>query len=110
MVVRSGRSAEADLVDSVETLERLGGNVMGNLLVGTPGAGRRQAYYYDYYSGEGLPAAKDNPEEATESATADEDAADEAQPVETDRDAVVGSADDAEAEDGRAAAASVSDA
>jgi hypothetical protein len=24
--------------------------VMGTLLVGTPNAGRRQAYYYDYYS------------------------------------------------------------
>ncbi len=54
MVVRSGRSTEADLVESVDALERVGANVMGTLLVGTPNAGRRQAYYYDYYSSEGL--------------------------------------------------------
>lgn len=36
------------------TLERVGADVMGTLLVGTPNAGRRQAYYYDYYSAEGL--------------------------------------------------------
>ena len=54
MVVRSGRSTEDDLVESVDALERVGANVMGTLLVGTPNAGRRQAYYYDYYSAEGL--------------------------------------------------------
>ena len=54
MVVRSGRSTEDDLVQSVDALERVGANVMGTLLVGTPNAGRRQAYYYDYYSSEGL--------------------------------------------------------
>lgn len=54
MVVRSGRSTEKDLVESVNALERVGANVMGTLLVGTPNAGRRQAYYYDYYSAEGL--------------------------------------------------------
>ena len=54
MVVRSGRSTENDLVESVDALERVGANVMGTLLVGTPNAGRRQAYYYDYYSVEGL--------------------------------------------------------
>ncbi|MBK7324193.1 MAG: CpsD/CapB family tyrosine-protein kinase [Candidatus Microthrix sp.] len=56
MVVRSGGSAEADLVESIDTLERLGADVMGTLLVGTPNAGRRQAYYYDYYSAEASPA------------------------------------------------------
>lgn len=50
MVVRSGRSAEDDLVESIDALERVGADVMGTLLVGTPNAGRRQAYYYDYYS------------------------------------------------------------
>jgi hypothetical protein len=40
-------------VESVDALERVGANVMGTLLVGTPNAGRRQAYYYDYYSVEG---------------------------------------------------------
>lgn len=54
MVVRSGRSTESDLVESVDALERVGADVMGTLLVGTPNAGRRQAYYYDYYSAEGL--------------------------------------------------------
>lgn len=54
MVVRSGRSTESDLVDSVDALERVGASVMGTLLVGTPNTGRRQAYYYDYYSAEGL--------------------------------------------------------
>lgn len=54
MVVRSGRSTEADLVESIDALERVGADVMGTLLVGTPNAGRRQAYYYDYYSHEGL--------------------------------------------------------
>ncbi len=54
MVVRSGLSAESDLVESVDALERVGANVLGTLLVGTPNAGRRQAYYYDYYSAEGL--------------------------------------------------------
>ena len=39
MVVRSGGSAEADLVESIDTLERLGADVMGTLLVGTPNAG-----------------------------------------------------------------------
>ena len=38
----------------MDALERVGANVMGTLLVGTPNAGRRQAYYYDYYSVEGL--------------------------------------------------------
>ena len=54
MVVRSGRSTEDDLVQSIDALERVGADVMGTLLVGTPNAGRRQAYYYDYYSHEGL--------------------------------------------------------
>ena len=54
MVVRSGRSTETDLVESIDALERVGADVMGTLLVGTPNAGRRQAYYYDYYSAEGL--------------------------------------------------------
>ena len=54
MVVRSGRSTESDLVESVDALERVGADVMGTLLVGTPNAGRRQAYYYDYYSADGL--------------------------------------------------------
>jgi Mrp family chromosome partitioning ATPase len=54
MVVRSGRSTEDDLVESIDALERVGADVMGTLLVGTPNAGRRQAYYYDYYSHEGL--------------------------------------------------------
>ena len=110
MVVRSGRSAEADLVDSVETLTRLGGDVMGNLLVGTPGAGKRQAYYYDYYSGEGLQPAEDNPEETTESVADDDEAGDEAPSEEPDRDAGDDTAEDAKAESGRAGAASASDA
>ncbi len=38
----------------MDALERVGANVMGTLLVGTPNAGRRQAYYYDYYSVDGL--------------------------------------------------------
>lgn len=60
MVVRSGRSTESDLVESIDALERVGANVMGTLLVGTPNAGRRQAYYYDYYSSEGLDGPGDS--------------------------------------------------
>lgn len=60
VVVRSGRSTESDLVESVDALERVGANVMGTLLVGTPNAGRRQAYYYDYYSADGLDGPGDS--------------------------------------------------
>jgi Mrp family chromosome partitioning ATPase len=74
MVVRSGRSTEDDLVQSVDALERVGANVMGTLLVGTPNAGRRQAYYYDYYSSEGL----DGPGIPASSLPGDVEAADEA--------------------------------
>lgn len=68
MVVRSGKSTENDLVESVDALERVGANVMGTLLVGTPNAGRRQAYYYDYYSSEGL----DEPGDPTRSFESEE--------------------------------------
>ena len=47
---------------------------MGTLLVGTPNAGRRQAYYYDYYSSEGL----DGPGIPASALLDEDEAADEA--------------------------------
>lgn len=49
LVVRSGRSTAAGLVDSVELVRRHHGSVMGVILVGTPGVGRLQTYYNTYY-------------------------------------------------------------
>lgn len=49
LVLRSGRSDEADLLDTIETLNRMGTKILGLILLGTP-IGRKQAYYYDYYA------------------------------------------------------------
>jgi len=59
LVVRSGRSTEASLREVVETLQRMDARILGVVLIGTPSAGRRQTYYYDYYS----PSA-DKPEQS----------------------------------------------
>lgn len=50
LVVRSGRSTEASLREVVETLQRMDAKILGVVLIGTPAAGRRQTYYYDYYA------------------------------------------------------------
>lgn len=49
IVVRTGRSSESDLLDTVATLRRMEANILGVVLIGTPTA-RKQEYYYDYYS------------------------------------------------------------
>ena len=49
IVLRVGRSTETDLLDTIATLRRMDSNLLGIVLIGTP-AGRRQEYYYDYYS------------------------------------------------------------
>lgn len=48
-VLRVGRSSETDLLDAVATLRRLETQILGIVLIGTP-SGRKQEYYYDYYS------------------------------------------------------------
>jgi Mrp family chromosome partitioning ATPase len=53
LVVRSGRITAAALRDSLELIGRHGAHVMGLVLIGTPGLGRRQTYYYGYYSAVG---------------------------------------------------------
>ncbi len=50
LVVRSGRATEAGLGEVVDTLQRMDAKILGMVLIGTPTAGRRQTYYYDYYS------------------------------------------------------------
>lgn len=50
LVVRSGDSSAAGLIDSVQLLTQLGASVMGVILVGTPGVGRMQIYYDGYYT------------------------------------------------------------
>jgi len=49
LVVRVGKSSESDFLDTVATLRRMETNLLGVVLIGTP-AGRKQEYYYDYYS------------------------------------------------------------
>lgn len=49
LVVRSGEATAAGLIDSAELLRQLGADLMGVVLVGTPGVGRLQAYYDGYY-------------------------------------------------------------
>lgn len=48
-VLRVGKSSETDLLDAVATLRRLEAQILGIVLIGTP-SGRKQEYYYDYYS------------------------------------------------------------
>ena len=50
LIVRSGDSTAAGLIDSVELLRQLGAHLMGVVLVGTPGVGRLQIYYDGYYT------------------------------------------------------------
>lgn len=50
LTVRSGRVSPQMLMDSVELVRRHGARVMGVVLIGTPGLGRRQTYYYGYYN------------------------------------------------------------
>jgi len=52
LVLRAGRSGETDLLDTIETMNRMGTRILGIILIGTP-IGRKQSYYYDYYSPEG---------------------------------------------------------
>lgn len=50
MIVRSGRTTEAGLRQSIEALRRLDANILGVVLVGAPGMGREQSYYDEYYA------------------------------------------------------------
>lgn len=50
LVVRSGRSTEAAMSDVIDTLTRMDAKILGIVLIGTTSVGRRQSYYYDYYS------------------------------------------------------------
>lgn len=50
LIVRAGRSTERSVIDSLETIQRMGSKILGIVLIGTPSAGRQQAYYYDYYN------------------------------------------------------------
>lgn len=50
LVVRSGEATAAGLIDSAELLRQLGADLMGVVLVGTPGVGRLQTYYDTYYT------------------------------------------------------------
>lgn len=50
LMVRSGRVSAEMLQDSVELIRRHGGHILGVVLIGTPGMGRRQTYYYGYYN------------------------------------------------------------
>ena len=50
LVVRSGEATAAGLIDSAELLRQLGADLMGVVLVGTPGVGRLQTYYDGYYT------------------------------------------------------------
>lgn len=49
IVLRVGKSSEGDLLDTIATLRRMETHLLGIVLIGTP-AGRKQEYYYDYYS------------------------------------------------------------
>lgn len=49
LVVRSGEETTAALVEAIELLRQHGAHLMGVLLLGAPGVGRRQTYYEDYY-------------------------------------------------------------
>lgn len=61
LIVRSGRSTESSVTDTLETLRRMGTKILGLVLTGTPSAGRQQAYYYDYYN----PSAEEMAAQAT---------------------------------------------
>lgn len=50
IVVRSGSSSADDLLDTIDTLERLNAKILGVILVGTPSVGKKQTSYYDYYA------------------------------------------------------------
>ena len=50
IVVRSGSSSADDLLDTIDTLQRLSAKILGIVLVGTPSVGKKQASYYDYYA------------------------------------------------------------
>ena len=68
IVVRVGRSGEGDLLDTISTLRRMDSRLLGIVLIGTP-AGRKQEYYYDYYShGPRTNAGTDDPAVADVSA------------------------------------------
>lgn len=56
LVVRSGRSTEASILEVVDTLQRMEAKILGVLLIGTPTAGRQQSYYYDYYAPSAAPS------------------------------------------------------
>ena len=62
VVVRSGRTARKTLQHSIEILQQHGASIMGVVLIGTPGLGRRQTYYDYYYTAEETPP-KDGPRE-----------------------------------------------
>lgn len=57
VVVRAGRTTEANLQDAVDTLRRMNSTILGLVMIGTRTLGRQQGYYYDYYNPEaGAPA------------------------------------------------------
>ena len=53
LVVRSGRTTESGLRQSVEALQRLDADLLGVVLIGAPGVGREQSYYDEYYAPSG---------------------------------------------------------
>lgn len=52
VLVRSGSTTRRSLLNAVEVLEQHGANIMGVVLIATPGLGRRQYYYQGYYAEE----------------------------------------------------------
>lgn len=64
LVLRAGRSGEVDLLDTIETMNRMGTRILGIVLIGTP-IGRKQSYYYDYYTPEAGPMPNEKPSTAT---------------------------------------------
>lgn len=50
VLVRSGHTAVRTLEHSLEALEQHGASVMGLVLIGAPGLGKRQYYYEGYYT------------------------------------------------------------
>lgn len=68
LVVRSGRTTESGLLEVIDTLQRMDAKILGIVLIGTPTAGRQQAYYYDYYNPSAEPPSSPGP-----AATSDDD-------------------------------------
>lgn len=63
LVVRAGRTTESGLLDAIDTLKRMEARILGIVLIGTPASGRRQTYYYDYYSPTTDPRADEGAEQ-----------------------------------------------